>query len=175
MFCSPRVLANAQPRWGGSQIAAATASRIRDHPRRMYREMAGHHAGYNCSPWTARPAPGNPNARGCACFPRWTPSPQRPMAAAGRELPLGRPAHRRNHPPARLRSRLISQPSLRPGKETAGPWNSAHPARQPGSQTRPPAETSHPPQPQPDTSRSRNIKPKHEETLVPAAAHLSVR
>src|SRR6185369_8644606 len=51
---------------------------------------------------------------------RRTPGPRRPPPAAAprRDLALGRSAHRRNHPPASLHTRLTSRkPPLRPGKD----------------------------------------------------------
>ena len=82
-----------------------------------------------------------------------------PAAAPVRDLALGAPAHRSDHPPAGLRPQLTSpdRPYDQEG-QPQGPWNPAHPARQPGSQARPDSEMPpghNPSQPDQDRETSR--------------------
>ena len=86
--------------------------------------------------------------------------PRRPPPAAPprRQLALGQPDHRRDHPPPGPRTRLTSpKPSQRPGRTPAGSWNPAHPARQPGRHADRTPETA-PPQPQASQPRSRKMQ-----------------
>ena len=72
-----------------------------------------------------------------AVLRRRAPGPRRPPATAAprRDLALGHPAHRRDHPPASIRARLTStQPPLRPGRTSPGPVE----PRPPGATAGPP-------------------------------------
>ena len=80
--------------------------------------------GCRCSPWTAPPAAGNPNACGCAC----SPSPDAWSTAADgsaphcRPMALGNADHHRRHPPASLAGAALTsiKPLHRPRKDTHG-------------------------------------------------------
>jgi Transposase DDE domain group 1 len=98
-----------------------------------------------------RPPLGTETAAAAPLRRRRPPCPRRPPPAAQPRpaVALGRPDHRRRHPPASPAIRLTSRndPATRKEKPQ-GPWNPAHPARQPGSQPQPSPEN----QPQPNTS-----------------------
>jgi hypothetical protein len=97
----------------------------------------------------ARPHPllGTPQAAAAPVHLRRADRPRRPptTAAARPDLALGRPAHRRDHPPPGSRPWLIQpqpSPANQERKNTQSPWNPARPARQPGRHAdRPPKRT----------------------------------
>ena len=94
-------------------------------------------------PRRPRPRLGTQTPAAASVRHRRAPGPRRPASAAApvRDLALGAPAHRSDHPPAGLRPQLTSpdRPYDQEG-QPQGPWNPAHPARQPGSQARPDSE-----------------------------------
>jgi hypothetical protein len=119
--------------------------------------------GCRCSPWTARPADGNPNACGCACSP-----PPGASSAGAAACGCTSPQPGPGPPRSSLRSPGCrpacpadrQQPAPATERTTTRPMEPAHPARQPGLQARPDAEKDRQPQRQVTKPRSRKMQAK---------------